>query len=288
MSILINEKATRFEVEKHRWYWLKRAGKNDTVILFFSGHGSDDPAIPGAFFFLTHEADPDFLQASALNMSGLQFVQRLDSKRVVLIADTCRAGGFSVQGERALRRSLDHVISRFTESEGKIILTSARSDELSIERPEMQNGVFTYYLLKGLKGEADLNNDGVVSLREAYEYVYEKTKDYTNGRQHPRLESKAEGLFPLALTSLHPTPIARPQPPVGPPPAVDKPTEMERLRARAESGDADAQFTLGNLYYIGEFLPKDGAAALRWYKRAAAKGHYHAKKALERLKRTGY
>ncbi len=219
----------------------------------------------------THEADPDFLEATALNMSGLQFVRRLDSKRVVLIADTCRAGGFSVQGAGSIGRSLNDMISRFTESEGKVILTSSRWDELSVEPPEMQNGVFTHYLLKGLKGEADLNNDGVVSLQEVYEYVYSKTKEYTSGKQHPQLEGKVQGVFPISLTSLYPTRVSRPErpaalpaPSTSAPAPADKPSDVERLRAQAEAGDAEAQFKLGGLYEIGFGVARDTVAALAW------------------------
>lgn len=199
LTLLTDEQATDKEVKKHLWYRLRKAGRNDTVILFFSGHGSDDPNIPGAFFFLTYEADPDYLQATAINMTGLEFLQRLDTQRVVLIADTCHAGGFSVQGSRNVRGALNEFVEKFKDSEGRVILTSARADQISLEKSDIGNGVFTYYLIKGLKGEADGNKDGVVSLREAYEYVYEKTKNETKGIQHPQLEGRVVGVFPMSF-----------------------------------------------------------------------------------------
>jgi len=44
------------------------------------------------------------------------------------------------------------------------------------------------------------------------------------------------------------------------------------LRARAEKGDADAQFNLGVKYYRGDGVPKDAVQAATWYRRAAEQG----------------
>ena len=79
ITLLKNEEATRSEVTKHLYYKIRQAGKDDTVILFFSGHGTDDPNMPGEFFFVTYDADPDYLEASTVNMSGMKFLNRLDS-----------------------------------------------------------------------------------------------------------------------------------------------------------------------------------------------------------------
>ena len=199
LTLLVNEQASQQEVKKHLFYELRRAGKNDTVVLFFAGHGLDDPNQPGEFFFMTHDADPDFLEATAVNMTRSPFMQRLDSKRVVAIADTCYAGGFSSQGARSIDSSLNKLINQFKESEGRVFLSSCRPDQISKEAPELSSGVFTYYFLEGLKGKADSNGDGVVTLQEAYEYVYGKAKDHTRGGQHAQLAGQFVGAFPLSV-----------------------------------------------------------------------------------------
>jgi hypothetical protein len=63
----------------------------------------------------------------------------------------------------------------------------------------MPNSVFTHYLLQGLKGAADANGDKVVTINEAYSYVYERTKAETEGAQHPQFEGAVEGVLSLAL-----------------------------------------------------------------------------------------
>lgn len=104
LTTLLNEQATCTEVKKQLHYGLRRAGKDDTIVLFLSGHGSDDPTTPGEYFFLPYDADPQFLEATAVNLTQMKFMQRLDSRRIVFIADTCHSGGFSTGGEREPNR----------------------------------------------------------------------------------------------------------------------------------------------------------------------------------------
>ncbi len=200
LTTLLNEQATCTEVKKQLHYGLRRAGKDDTIVLFLSGHGSDDPTTPGEYFFLPYDADPQFLEATAVNLTQMKFMQRLDSRRIVFIADTCHSGGFSTGGRKGAEPSLNHLMRRFKESEGRVILSSARPDEYSLENQNLGNGVFTYYLLEGLKGKADLNGDGVVTLKEAYDYVYEQTRKETKGVQHPQWEGRVAGEFPLSIS----------------------------------------------------------------------------------------
>jgi hypothetical protein len=199
LTLLCNEEATRTELEKNLYYKLRRSGKDDTVIVFLSGHGADDPNTPGEFFFLTYDADPEFLAATSVHMNRQWFVTKLDSKRVVLIADACHAGGFSTTGTKSGASSLAKFLSQFKESEGKVFITSSRADEVSNEKAELGNSLFTYFLIKGLRGEADTDGDGVVTIKEVYDYVYEKTKEATSGVQHPQMEGRLLGAFPLSL-----------------------------------------------------------------------------------------
>jgi uncharacterized caspase-like protein len=72
---------------------------------------------------------------------------------------------------------------------------------VSIELPELGHGIFSYYLVNALKGAADLNRDGIVSLQEVYEYVEQQvtTKSRSvGGSQHPVMKGELEGVLPLA------------------------------------------------------------------------------------------
>jgi uncharacterized caspase-like protein len=69
-----------------------------------------------------------------------------------------------------------------------------------MELPELGHGVFTYYLLAGLNGAADLNGDGIVTVQELYEYVERQVTQKSRsvgGNQHPVMKGELEGVLPL-------------------------------------------------------------------------------------------
>lgn len=224
VTLLLDEKATKSEVEKHLYYKLPKAGKNDTIILFFSGHGAYDPLRPKDFLFLTYDAEPEYLGTTAVKMSGLEFLKGIEAERVLIIADACHSGGFSEMKPKARASSLKTFIQEVRSSSGRAIITSGKEEQLSWEVPNLKESVFTHNLIEGLKGKADKDHDGLVTLSEAYAYAYKLTKDQTKGYQHPQFEGKVVGAFPLSF--------------VGPP---TPPSELkEQIFAAARSGDADS------------------------------------------------
>lgn len=205
VKILTNEKATRRAIEKFLTGDLRRSGKDDTIILFFSGHGVFDPQRTQDFYFCPFDIELGYYAATAVKMSRLDFLEGLESKRVLLIADSCHAGGFSEWNEKDLPATLEIFLKDFRDTTGRVIITSAAPNQLSWELPEIDgkpatNSVFTHYLIQGLEGKADTNRDGKVTVSEAYEYSYAMTKEATGGHQHPQFEGRHSGAFPITLS----------------------------------------------------------------------------------------
>jgi hypothetical protein len=73
------------------------------------------------------------------------------------------------------------------------------ANEVSAEDDRLQHGIFTYYLLKGLKGPADADNDGLVSVDEAYRYVTNQVPRATGQEQHPVKKGTVEGSLILSI-----------------------------------------------------------------------------------------
>jgi hypothetical protein len=199
ITLLLNERATKAEVERNLFYELPRAGKDDTVLVFLSGHGAEDPNMLGEFCFLAHDSDPQNLLPTSVHMNRQWLLSKLGAKRVLLIVDACQSTGFVQPGLKSVHQSLDKMREDFKKSEGKVFITSSRADEVSREKSDFGNGVFTYYLLEALKGKADANKDGEVTLMEAYDYVYDRCKDEPGGSQHPQIAGKFGGRFPMAV-----------------------------------------------------------------------------------------
>jgi len=199
VKLLVNEKATRAEIEKFLLYDVRNAGKDDSVILYFSGHGAIDPRRGGEYFFVTHDADPDYLGATGVLMSCSRFFKGLEARHVLVYSDTCHAGSFSAMEPKSVSSSMESFIDEFRSSSGRVIFSSSKPDEYSMELADLDNGVFTHFLLEALRGAADKDRDGVVTAREAYDYVYGRTKDLTQGAQHPQFEGKLVGFFPVSI-----------------------------------------------------------------------------------------
>lgn len=199
VKLLVNEQATTSAV------WsaladLRRAGPDDTVWIFFAGHG----AIEGdEGYWVTHDADVDDLYKTALDRRRINDVlSRLASKQVLLLLDCCHAAATALQKNK--RRSVltrKEMFGRF-EGEGVITVAAADGPQSSVELTELGHGAFTYYLEKGLRGEADEDGDGVVTADELWSYLHKKVEAASaklNNRQTPVLMGKMTHDIALTL-----------------------------------------------------------------------------------------
>jgi hypothetical protein len=193
----------------------RSAQKDDTVVIFYAGHGAPEPDTRGlerdgfAKYLIPSDADFDDLYSTALPMDELQTIfGRIEAERVVMFLDACYSGAASGPGlgrtfasRRTRAGSVDDLfLERLTRSKGRAIITASAPAEVSIELPELGHGIFTYYLVEGLKGAADGNRDGIVSLQELYEYVEQQVSRKSRavgGNQHPVMKGEVEGALPL-------------------------------------------------------------------------------------------
>jgi uncharacterized caspase-like protein len=189
----------------------RSARKDDTVLIFFAGHGAPEVDQRGverdglAKYLIPSDADPDDLYATALPMDELTTVfSRIEAERVVVFLDTCysgAAGGRTFAAHKTRAGTVDDLfLERLIRAKGRAIITAARPNEVSIELGDLGHGLFTYYLVQGLQGAADLNRDGIVSLQELYEYVEQQVAQRSRSlgaNQHPVMKGELEGVLPL-------------------------------------------------------------------------------------------
>jgi len=75
---------------------------------------------------------------------------------------------------------------------GDAFMTSSSANEASQESDAIRGSFFTYYLVSGLRGAADMIHDGRITLNEAYQYAYNETLSRTEktmgGTQHPNYD----------------------------------------------------------------------------------------------------
>ena len=200
IRLLTNQDATERAVREALLTFLKKAQRDDLVLIFFSGHGSPDPTRPQNSYFLCHDTEPEKLTTTGFPMWEIDnALERgiIEAKRVVVLADACHSGGFAPEGMKDIRvvsRSVSEGIQALGKKAACRVVTSCEPGELSQEKADWGSGhgAFAYALVKGLSGSADSaseknargNADGKVDLDELVYYLRREVGDLTSNAQH--------------------------------------------------------------------------------------------------------
>jgi hypothetical protein len=211
IKFISDNDATRANVLKAIKDIFSKSGENDLLILYFAGHGwAEDKEM----YFLTHDADKENIPTTALTQKDVQkALGEAPAKRQIFIADACHSGAMSLaymtyvsnaSDAFPVSRNVDprsNVIKRIIgSSTGLAVMTAASANQLSQEGPEWGggHGIFTWTLMQGLKGEADLNKDRVITMNEAFIYTILKMSQETQGKQTPTATGPLD--LPLGVT----------------------------------------------------------------------------------------
>ena len=164
-------------LENLRWalgsFLVQAAKPNDTVLIYFAGRFG---FANGTKYLLAQDTEPATLASTALPMDELgSLVDRIASGRVVALFEANYSGSAIGLSAGKMLGSTGSA-ERLTGSNGRAGIAASQSWGESVELPELGHGVFTYYLLEGVKGAADVNGDGIVTLGELYEYVAQQVR----------------------------------------------------------------------------------------------------------------
>ena len=151
---------------------LKDAEHDDLVLFYFSGHGKLDNK--GKLCLLFKDTEIDYLFSTSLFFGDInRCIGDSKCKTVLIIIDSCFSGAAGIKGDDLLTRSLSEASGT-----GRIILSATKEFEVAKEDQDLKQGVFTHYLLEGLKtGAADTDDNGLISVDEFYDYAYKKIKE---------------------------------------------------------------------------------------------------------------
>ena len=211
ITLLLNDQATLVRIKSVLGTDLKRkASQQDTVIIYYAGHGAPETDATSQDedglekYIVPYDGDPNDLYTTGLPMREVETIfQRLSAERVIFISDACYSGAtggrtFVTASRRAVVS--ESFLTRLSKARGRVVLTASRASEVSEEREELGHGVFTYYLLEGLRGKADLDGDGIITVDEIYAYVSRKVPEATGQNQHPVKKGETEGQLVLGRT----------------------------------------------------------------------------------------
>ena len=179
---LINEHATLANLKQELETWLPSVtGPNDRVFIYFAGHGFISG---GKAYLAPYDVDPTKVASTAYPMDelGQAIGNRIHGKWKVLLTDACHSGAITPEDDTA---QVNHSLLDLNSS--MFSLTASRDREQSFESSQWGggHGIFTYYVIQGLQGEADTSGDGVVTADELAEYVHTNVRLATHMLQNP-------------------------------------------------------------------------------------------------------
>ena len=206
IEVLLDDQATADGIRKGLRRLIQTTGPDDTAVFFFSGHGGMKEIGPDAgTFLIPFDCNPGRLRETAIESEELTtLLKEVRAQRLVVLLDACHSAG---AGELKALDPLPDIKAGFDEKTfdrlaqgvGRIIIASSRSSEVSLILPNMQNSLFTHFLLEALKGSAPTHGDGLVRVFDVFHYVSENVPARAAG-QHPIFKAhEMENNFPLAL-----------------------------------------------------------------------------------------
>ncbi|HSS38872.1 MAG TPA: caspase family protein, partial [Polyangia bacterium] len=148
--------ALREQVQRHTG-----RGEQAQLLFYYSGHA---------------RADAITLGREEVPLGELrQQILGLPSTLTIVVIDACQSGAFSrIKGAEATTDFSYNSVARLGTA-GLAVMASSSATELSQESDQLESSYFTHHLLLALRGAGDANQDGRVSLDEAYRYTYNRT-----------------------------------------------------------------------------------------------------------------
>jgi hypothetical protein len=189
IALLIDDAASKKNILSKMQSLFRQADENDVVLMYYSGHGLDGSFVPH---------DYDGYNNTIAHKDIMTIFDNSQAKHKICIADACYSG--SLYASRGMSQDLNNYYQSFEKTKsGTALLLSSKTEEVSLEYSGLRQGVLSHFLIRGLKGEANHNNDQIVSVKELYNYISDNVESYTANKQHPDLIGNFDPNMPIAM-----------------------------------------------------------------------------------------
>jgi uncharacterized caspase-like protein len=196
-DVLVIREASRaalqdaFEQVKSRIAAERRPQVRRELFVYYSGHSDEEGLLLGGERVGYRELR--------------QWIDQTAAEVRIAVLDSCASGAL-IRLKGGVRRQA-FLSDASTQARGHAFLTASSADEAAQESDGIGAAFFTHYLLSGMRGAADSNRDGRVTLNEAYQFAYNETLQRTEtsraGAQHPAYDIQLAGTGDLVITDLH-------------------------------------------------------------------------------------
>jgi hypothetical protein len=190
IRILIDESATKSKILYETRALFGQADADDVILFYFSGHGMEGAFLPRDFTGSSNQLEHSEIRTIFENSKA---------KHKICLADACHSGSLD-KSNKDMAPLIDSYYAAWNSSTGgTALMMSSKAEETSIEYQGLRQGVFSYYLIKGMKGEANKNNDKVVTISELFDYVKNNVQVYTSYKQTPVINGNYDKNMPISV-----------------------------------------------------------------------------------------
>ncbi|WP_443646467.1 caspase family protein [Candidatus Ponderosibacter sp. Uisw_141_02] len=194
---LTNEKADLVELKIASKNWLKRmvSPRQSDVFVFFAGHGmaSDNG---NNMFLLPYDGAPELLEESAIRRDVLfGDIDATNPRSVTVFLDTCYSGTSRSEEQLVSARPVSIKAKPQSIPKKFTVITAAGNDQTAKPLEEVKHGMFSYFVMRGLEGDADGNSDKKITAGELHKYVQKNVDRYSAGSQTPQIQGNADAVL---------------------------------------------------------------------------------------------
>ncbi len=159
------------------------------------------------FFYYSGHSDEEHILLGGEKLSYKELREAINSMGSdvrIAILDSCASGAFTrLKGGK---KKSPFLTDSAYNMKGYAVMTSSSSDEASQESDQIKASFFTHYLVSGMRGAADMTQDGRVTLSEAYQFAFletlAQTTKTTSGPQHPNYNIQMTGTGDVVMTDI--------------------------------------------------------------------------------------
>jgi hypothetical protein len=189
IKVLTDTEATRSGLLRALKVWLPQAVQPDKTDLyvFYAGHGmaSDDGE---SAYIVPYGADTFLLEDTAISRE--RFYEEIGAAKprtATFFFDNCYAGTTRSEERLLAQRPLTIKVQESPVPDNYLVFTAGETNQTAGVLDEVKHGRFSYFVFKGLEGEADANQDGKISAGELHKYVRESVERFSAGAQTPTM-----------------------------------------------------------------------------------------------------
>lgn len=189
---LLNDRALKSDLEKYFDRWLSNnVDENGRVFIYYSGHGAPNTR-NGDAYLVPFDGDPTFITETGYSLARLyDSLGKLPAKEIIVVLDSCFSGGGGRSVLAKGAKPLVITINALTIKKNISVMTASSADQISSAYEERGHGLFTYFLLKGLKNENVIRQDGSIKMDDLFKYIKPQVERIArkqfNNEQSPQL-----------------------------------------------------------------------------------------------------